>query len=313
MSVAGARILITGGHGFVGGALVRYLAARGAELWCPYRPGASSPSLPGTVFQADLRDPGALDDSLPAIDLVVHMAARSGGIQFQHAAHEEVLAENTAVTRHVLGFATRTRVRRVFLASSGVVYAGSSESLLAEESPIVAPPGEVSGYAWSKLTDELLGRWTWASGGPEVVVGRFANVYGPGGSFDPARSTVVHALVRKAVEARDGRLEVWGDGTAVRSFLHVDDAARAIVTILEHGEAGGTYNCDASEPVSIAQLAGIVRDAVDPTLALVFDPSRASGPSHRVLDTARLRSLGFAAEVRLSAGVAAVVDACPGR
>lgn len=307
MSVAGARVLITGGHGFVGGALVRYLAASGAQLSCPYRPGARAAGLPATVFEADLLQPGALDDALADVDLVVHLAARSGGIQFQHVDHGEVWAENTAVTRHVLMSSTKAQVRRVFLASSGVVYAASSESLLSEESPTVGPPARVSGYAWSKLTDEVLGMWTWASGGPEVVVGRFANVYGPGGSFDPARSTVVHALVRKAVEARDGRLEVWGDGTAVRSFLHVDDVARAIVTILEHGEAGGTYNCDASEPVTIARLAEIVRDAVDANLDLAFDPSRASGPTRRVLDTARLRSLGFSPEVSLAAGVATVV------
>jgi len=308
MSVAGARILVTGGHGFVGGALVRYLEARGAELLCPYRPGADSPGLPATVFEADLRQPGVLNDALAGVDLVVHLAARSGGIQFQHADHARVWAENTEVTRQVLASATNAHVQRVFLASSGVVYAASSEVLLSEDAPTVGPPSPVSGYAWSKLTDEVLGRWASASGGSEVVIGRFANVYGPGGSFEPARSTVVHALVRKAVEAQDGRLEVWGDGTAVRSFLHVEDAARAIVTILENGEGGGTYNCDASESVTIARLAGIVRDAVDSNLKLVFDPSRASGPTRRVLDTARLRSLGFAPEVTLEAGVATVVD-----
>jgi GDP-L-fucose synthase len=181
--------------------------------------------------------------------------------------------------------------------------------LLSEESLVVGPPAPVSGYAWSKLTDELLAKWTQASGGPEVVIGRFANIYGPGGSFDSARSTVVHALVRKAIEARDRRLEVWGDGSAVRSFLHVEDAARAIVAILERGEAGGTYNCDAQEPVTITELAGIVRDAVDPSLEPVFDSSRASGPARRVLDTTRLRSLGFSADVALVAGVTGVVKA----
>lgn len=283
-------VVVTGPAGFIGTALVRCLVERGVEVH----------ALRGV----DLREPGALEGRVPRGADVVHLAARAGGIGFQEADHAAVFRENTAITRAVLAAAAGAPARRVFLASSAVVYAADAPEEIPETGPLVRP-AQATGYAWSKLTDEAAAAWT---RGCEVVVGRFANVYGPGG---PA-STVVHGLIRRAVSERaSGRLTVWGDGSAVRSFLYVDDAARAVLAVLERGAAGGVYNLDASEPVAIRDLAALVRDAVDPGLALSFDATRPSGPARRVLDTARLRALGWQPQVDLSTGIAATAAAHP--
>lgn len=311
----GRRVAVTGGRGFVGGRLVTQLHDRGFDVTVLHRPGRGGPSadLPGRHRPVDLQDPARVRAALAGAEILVHLAARSGGIQFQQTVDTDVFLDNQRATRGVLEAAHREGVARVLIASSAVVYAPHPSRPILETAPCVTPfRDRVSGYAWSKLTDEMLATWYADTGAFEVMTARFTGVYGPGGSFDPDRSTVVHSLVRRATEAGSGGLlEVWGSGDAVRSFLHVDDAARALVAILLRGSGGEAYNVDASEPVTIRRLATLVRDAVDPSLHLVFDPDRPEGAPHRVLDTFKLRALGFAPQVDLVTGVRATAAAYP--
>jgi GDP-L-fucose synthase len=141
------------------------------------------------------------------------------------------------------------------------------------------------------------------------VIGRFGNVYGPGASFDPERSTVVHALIDRAAHLRDGQdLIVWGSGSAVRSFVYAEDAARGAVIALTRGEAGQPYNIDSGEAITVADVAMLVRDTVNPTLNLVFDASKATGVRHRVGSIEKLRSIGYRPEVDIAEGVRRTVE-----
>jgi GDP-L-fucose synthase len=306
--LSGQQVVVTGGQGFIGRRVAALLTDAGAKVICPYRPDQQPDGeAAGEHVPAELLDPAHVQEVLEGADLVVHLAAQSGGIQFQRASQAEVFASNQQISANVLRAAGTAGVRRVFLASSAVVYSRSAPDPIGEDGPFVGPGRDsgVTGYAWSKLTDEVLAAW-WGQGAFEVVVGRLTSVYGAGGSFDPARSTVIHALIRKAAEAPEGgQLEVWGDGSAVRSFIHVDDAAAAIVRILADGEDGLAYNVDCGDAVAIREVAALVRERCRPDLELVFDPSRPTGVPRRVLDTTRLRALGFAPAVPLADGVAA--------
>lgn len=306
----GVRVLITGAHGFVGSRVAHVLADQGADLVCLHQANVPPrPDVPGRAVPIDLIRGRGLTEIAQGADIIVHLAASSGGIQFQQKTHADVFRDNHAMTRNVLLAARSVGAQRVFLASSAVVYRDGDQDLIPEDGPLRAPgAGQVTGYAWSKITDEVLGSWLTNGSDFDVVVGRFANVYGPGGSFDPSRSTVVHALVRKAIEAAPaGVLHIWGSGRAVRSFIFVDDCARAVLTICEHGSGGEAYNVDGGEPISIGELAAIVRDAVDPQLVLAFDDSKPEGPQRRVLDNAKLRGLGFEPQTGIRAGVYATV------
>ena len=288
---------------------MRLLADDGVHVVAPYLTDLErDPSLPAEAAMLDVEDPVATAAAMAGCGAVVHLAARSGGIQFQGADDADVYATNRRLTESVLAAASQAGVGRVFLASSAVIYRNSDEPLV-ESDPLLTPADRPTGYAWSKLADEVAAAW-WSGGGGETVIGRFSNVYGPGASFDPARSTVVHALVRRAVESVGvGPLTVWGDGTAVRSFVHAEDTARAVVTILAKGEPGGIYNVDSGIAVSIRALAELVAERVDPALALAFDASKAGGQPVRVLDVTRLRAIGFEPEVELADGIAGVVEA----
>lgn len=300
-------IAVTGAAGFVGRNVVRTLASRGESVVAFVRPEDEIPErFPADVRALDAGDEQALKAALHDASRVVHLAALSGGIQLQRAAHRSLYSENRRLTDSVLGAATALGMDRVLLASSTVVYRDSTSDLIDESDPIVGPSDAPSGYAWSKATDEVVAGW---ASEVQTVVGRFGNIYGPEASFDRTRSTVVHGLISRTVDATEGgTVTVWGDGSAVRSFIHVQDVAAAIALILDEGEAGAAYNVDTAEAITIHDLAFLIRDLAAPSVNLEFDPTKPSGPHRRVPDNSRLRSLGFAPTVALIDGLAATID-----
>lgn len=296
----GRRVIVTGGHGFIGRHVVARLAAVGVDVLALHVPGTDPVrGFPADSRPVDLEDAAGVAAACAHADAVIHLAARAGGIQFQSAGDDTVFEVNRRMTDNVLAAAGRNGISRVFLASSMVIYRPSDQPI-SEDHPQLEPDDHPSPYAWSKIVDEIA-----AAQHPdlEVCIGRFGNVYGPGGSFDPERSTVVHALIDRALRSTDGELTVWGDGTAVRSFVFVEDVARAVVLILGAGTPGAAYNVDSGIGHTIAEVATAVRDAVDPALRLRFDPSRPTGPKVRVGSIARLRALGFPAPVGLVDGL----------
>lgn len=291
-------VAVTGAGGFIGAWLCRELiqrghSVRGISLELPTR------SVDGVDYRVVQLGAGANLD-LTGIDVVIHLAARAGGLLAQSSHHEEVFQANTSATRAVLE-AARGVCRRVFLASSAVVYAPSARPL-GEDSPLVGANDSPSGYTWAKVCDEVAGRWF--GDRLEVVIGRFTNIYGPGGH---GRGTVIHDLVERALSPAGGKpLTVWGDGTAVRSFIYVEDAARLIAD-LATGDSTGVFNVDSGESTTIALLAQMVAGAVSPTMEVVFDTSKPGGQPFRVLDVTKVTELGFEARVGLPEGVGRLV------
>lgn len=302
--LAGSTVFVTGGHGFIGRRVVERLVHVGATVICPFRhDGEMARDLPGTHVRLDLSDRAATSDVMAEADLVVHLAATSGGIAFQQRAHADVFFTNQTISGSVLAAAASSRVRRIFLASSAVVYRSGGSKPLSETAPLVSLSDTPSGYAWSKVSDEIVAGWYEQAGALETVVGRFTNVYGP---HTPGQqpSTVVHDLIRKAAGAPSGgHLDVWGDGSALRSFIYVDDAAAAVLTILAGGESGAAYNIDSGQSTTIAGLAETIRQRVNPSLTLRFDRTQPVGVASRVLAVDALEALDFSAEVTLAAGI----------
>jgi GDP-L-fucose synthase len=237
--------------------------------------------------------------------MVIHLAARAGGIQFQEGGDTSIFASNRRITDNVLAACLRSRVSRLFLASSSVIYQPSDEPIT-ESWPVLGPDDDPDPYAWSKITDEVVARW---HEGLHTVIGRFGNVYGPGAAFEHDRSTVVHGLIDRAARARDeDDLVVWGDGSAIRSFVYIEDAARAVLIALEKGVRGEAYNIDSGIGATIGELAASVRDAVNPALALRFEAAMPAGMPSRVGSIAKLAALGYSPVVRLDDGVRRTAD-----
>ena len=294
-------MLVTGGHGFIGRHVVAALARAGAKpVSVAQSSGTIHPELPGEAIALDLEDGVGVGAVVQGFDLVVHLAARAGGIQFQQEGSGEVFSSNRVITDNLLAACAASEVERLFIASSLVTYRPSAEPLT-ESHPQLGPADRPNPYAWSKMTDEVVATW---HPDLDVVVGRFGNVYGPGAPFDPDRSTVIHALIDRAARLDDGKdLVVWGDGSAVRSFVFVGDAAQAVLIALNEGEPGEAYNIDSGIEVTVAQLASSVRDVVNPSLNIVFDRSKPAGAPYRVASINKLATLGYRPAVALDDGL----------
>jgi nucleoside-diphosphate-sugar epimerase len=306
LELDGQTVLVTGGHGFIGQHVVMALDQAGAKpVSVSQHTDEISADLPGASYTLDLEAADGMAEALRGVDHVIHLAARAGGIQFQGAGGDDIFDSNRRITDNLLAACADSGVQRVFLASSLVTYRPAAEPLT-ESHPQVSSRDRPSPYAWSKMTDEVAVFWHKAL---DTVVGRFGNVYGPGAPFDPERSTVVHALIDRAARLRDGEdLLVWGDGSAIRSFVFVEDVASAVLVALARGGAGEAYNIDSGVEVSIGDLALNVRDAVNPSLNVVFDPSKPAGAPYRVASIAKLGALGYAPRVDLKEGLQRTVD-----
>jgi CDP-glucose 4,6-dehydratase len=233
---------------------------------------------------------GSLD--LAGADVVFHLAAQT----IVGEAFRDPLATfeaNVALTWRILDAAREHGVRRVVVASSGQVYAPDAPVPTPESAPLV-PDGP---YQASKAAADLLARgWP---GAPEVVVARFANVYGPG---DRETSRLIPGTIAAVREGRAPRIR--GDGSAARDFLFVDDAVAALRVLAEHGEPGEAYNVGTGEPRSVREVVDAVLRASGSEIEPVVEGGAPPGEGgRRALDPARLRALGWAPQTTLDEGL----------
>lgn len=276
------KAAVTGASGLVGRHL---MAALGEETWAVERGALTSMSDPA--------------EALAGADVVFHLAART---VVSEAWRDPVATyeANVALTWRLLDAARRANVRRVVLASTGQIYAPSARVPTPEDAPI-APDGP---YAASKAAAELLGRSFGAP--PEVVVARFANVYG-GGDRETTR------LIPDTIAAvLDGRAPVIrGDGTSARDMLHVDDAVAAVLALARDAAPGEAYNVGTGRPASVREIVDAVLRAAGSDLEPVVEGARLPGEGgRRALDPSKLReATGWEARVPLDDGIRRTVEA----
>lgn len=133
------------------------------------------------------------------------------------------------------------------------------------------------------------------------------NIYGPKDNFDLLSSHVLPALLRKFHEAKvrgDRSVVVWGTGSPLREFLHVDDLAAGVVFCLDHYDEHEPINCGSGSEISIGKLAEIIRDVVRYDGELVFDPTKPDGTPRKLMDSSRVHALGWTPEITLTDGIA---------
>lgn len=298
----GARVLVTGGGGFLGRHVCAALEARGAE--------------PVVVHRADcdLRDRDATFAMLAGIrpDYVVHAAAVGGGIGWMRAHPATALAGNVLVNTCVIEGAARVKVRRLVGVSSACAYAVDAPQPMREEILHDGAPEPTNGpYGLAKRLMLVHGAACAAEHGLDCAFAVPTNLYGPGEDVSPERAHVVGALIRRFEEARHaGADEVvcWGSGRATRDLLYVGDCAEGLVRLLEVGGGPDPVNLGSGVERSVAEIAAEVAAAVGYTGRIAWDPTRPDGMPRKVLDTTRARArLGWAAGTSIAAGLARTV------
>lgn len=304
-----ARIFVAGHNGMVGSAIVRRLKSAGyANL------------LRRSSAELDLRDQTAVVEFFASErpDYVFLAAARVGGIIANSTRKGEFLYDNLMIQTNVIHNAYMTGVKRLLFLGSTCIYPKLSPQPIKEEyllTGALEPTNDA--YAIAKIAGIAHCRSYNDQYGTRYLAAMPNNLYGPNDNFDLTSSHVLPALIRKFHEAKmtgSPTVTVWGSGSPLREFMHVDDLAAASLflmnlpedaysALLTHQASPALINVGSGEEISIASLAMLVKEVVGFDGDLVFDTSKPDGTPRKLADTSRLHTLGWRHRINLEAGV----------
>lgn len=294
-----------GAGGFIGAHLARRLVQDG--YWVrstDIKEPEFAPSAAHEFVLADLRDRDECGRALEGgFDEVYQLAADMGGMGFIHSAECEIMRNNVLININMIDAAAAAGVSRFFYSSSVCIYRDMAigEPELTEEDAYPAMPDNE--YGWEKLYSE---RAVMAYGrryGIATRIARFQNTYGPEGTWTGGREKAPAAICRKVAEVADGgEIEVWGDGSAVRSYTYVDDLVDGIL-LLTASDRDEPTNIGNPEYVSVNELVATVAEVAGKTVTIRHIDGPV-GVQSRNFSNAAIEKLGFSARFPLRDGIA---------
>lgn len=301
-----APILVTGGSGMVGSALLERLRADG------YR-NVLAPSSK----HLDLRDASAIARFMTEnpVEYVFHLAGHIGGIGASVTYPVEFLYENLQIATQVIHAARLAKVKKLVFLSSSCVYPRECAQPM-KESDILTGPFEPTneGYAIAKIAATKLAEYSNRQYGTNFLTLMPCNLYGYRDHFEPARSHVVSALFYKFHQAKVRGLptvDVWGTGATRRELLFVTDMTEAIMHFMHHvdaGDVGSFVNIGLGADIAIRDLASTIKEVVGYSGEIVFDASKPDGMPRKLMDISRARGLGWAPKVGVEDGLRLTYD-----
>jgi GDP-L-fucose synthase len=302
-----ARILVGGGSGLVGSAILRRLRADGF-------PNVLAPGH----AELDLADAGAVDRYFQhnRPDYVFDAAAKVGGILANASYPADFIRANLAIEINLVDASHRHRVRKFLFLGSSCIYPKHAPQPMREEHLLTGPLEETNqAYAIAKIAGIELVRAYRRQYGLSGISLMPTNLYGPGDNYDLETSHVLPAFIRRFHEARLAGAKsvvLWGTGTPRREFLHVDDLADAALFLMRHYDEEQIINVGVGEDIAISDLARLVAGIVGYQGGIEFDPSKPDGTPRKLLDVTRLAGLGWRAKIPLEEGIASTYRAFAG-
>lgn len=315
------RIAITGGAGFLGSHIVDYFVDQGEEVFVvdDFSDGSEqnlSKSVDADnleICELDLTDHDAVMSEFPDVDVVVHLAAKIGGIGYFHDVPADIISLNNSMTANVLDFAVEADVDRVVYASSSMVFERAEEFPVAEDQVSEIPPPD-SAYGFQKLSGEYYCRAYHDQHDVEYTIFRPFNAVGPREppGDEVGQAHVIPDFVKKIIEEEQYPLQILGDGHQMRAFTHVTDIARGVYACSTRPEASNEdFNLGSEDAVEMRHLAEKIWERSGRNRDISFNTSE--GYTHdvqkRVPDSSKAKEvLGWEPETPLEESLTEYID-----
>ncbi len=298
------KIYIAGHRGMVGSAIKRRLEKEGYTN-----------IIGRTSSELDLKDQAAVRDFFrkEKPDHVVLAAAKVGGIQANNTYRAQFIYENLMIQNNVIHQAYENGVKRLLFLGSSCIYPKLAPQPLKEESLLTGLLEETNEpYAIAKIAGIKMVESYRRQYGCDYISAMPTNLYGPNDNYDLKNSHVMPALIRKFHTAKKegaATVEVWGTGSPMREFLHVDDLADACVFLLRNYHDELFVNIGTGEDLTIKALAEMIQEIVGFKGQLVWDSTKPDGTPRKLMDVGRLHAMGWKHKIELRDGIAQVYEA----
>ena len=304
MSLNDKKIVLTGGSGFLGRQVHKNLIENGAKPENVFVPRSS---------EYDLRSKDVCDELLKGKDIVIHLAAKVGGLWFHVGRQAEFFYDNAVMALNLVDSAHKAGVQKFVGLGSVCEYPDDAPIPFREEDLWNGYPSQITApYGLSKKMMLIASQAYNAQYGFDAIHLLMINLYGPGDDFDPKSSHAIPALIRRVYEAKkEGRkfIEVWGDGSASREFLYVEDAAEGIVLATMKYDKPEPVNLGAGQEVPIKALAELICKLMDFEGEIKWDTSKIGGQLRRQLDISMAeKEFDFLAKTSFEDGLKRTID-----
>ncbi|WP_395813694.1 GDP-L-fucose synthase family protein [Devosia sp.] len=295
--LTGKRIYVAGHRGMVGAALVRRLARENCTV------------LTAGRADVDLKRQAEVEAWVAAQkpDAVIVAAAKVGGILANDSLPADFLYDNLMIEANLVEASHRADVQKLLFLGSSCIYPRLAPQPMREDSLLTGPLEPTNEwYAVAKIAGIKLAQAYRRQHGADFISAMPTNLYGPHDNFDLQSSHVLPALLRKAHEAKLAgakSMQIWGTGSALREFLHVDDCADALVFLLKDYSGAEHVNVGSEEEISILGLAQLIAEVVGFDGEIVTDPGKPDGTPRKLMDGSKLRDMGWRPKVGLRDGI----------
>lgn len=294
-----SKIFVAGGRGMVGGAIIRALRENGyGNIAAPRRD------------ELDLCDQRQTRDFFEAQkpEYVFVAAAKVGGIAANSHYPADFLYENLLLEANIIHSAWLNKCKKLLFLGSSCIYPKFSPQPITEDALLSGYLESTNeGYALAKIAGVKLAEFYSRQYGFNTISAMPTNLYGPGDNFHPENSHVLPALMRRFHEAKISGQEcvtVWGTGTPLREFMHVDDLADACLFLMNKYSGPTHINVGTGEETSIRDLAKLVAKITGYKGRIDFDKSRPDGTPRKVMDSRKLYAMGWKPKIALDEGLA---------
>lgn len=297
-NITGKKIFIAGHRGMVGRALIRRLQKEDCEILTSLREEID------LTRQQDVADWFAQHKP----DAVIMAAAKVGGIVANASAPADFLLQNLLIETNTIQAAFKNHVEKFLLLGSSCIYPKHAPQPLKEEYLLTGPLEPTNEwYAIAKIAGVKLCEALRIQHGVDFISAMPCNLYGPHDNFDLETSHVIPALIRKIHDAKVSGAEsvtLWGTGTPLREFLHVDDLAHALVFLLQNYSGNAPVNIGSGSEITIAELARTIAEVIGYNGAFTYDTSKPDGTPRKLLDSSKMNALGWQPDISLQEGLA---------